>query len=70
MDKTRLRERLIQLTRDLVLIEITDSKPDERERCFQLFRNHFEEVKGVTIERYEKDGYESLVALPESRHGS
>ena len=67
MDKERLRERLIQLTRDLVLIESTDSKPDERKRCFQFFRNHLEEVEGITIEMHEKDGYESLVALPKGK---
>lgn len=65
MEKTRLRERLIQLTRDLVLIESTDAKPEERNRCFQLFRNHLEEVGGVTLQMHEKEGYESLVALPE-----
>lgn len=67
MDKERLRERLIQLTRDLVLIESTDSKPNERKRCFQFFRNHLEEVQGVTIEMHEKSGYESLVAFPEGQ---
>ncbi len=65
MDLSRLRERLIQLTRDLVLIESTDDLPGERSRCFQLIRNHLEEVPGLCLEKKEKEGYESLVALPD-----
>ncbi|MEM0895337.1 MAG: M20 family metallopeptidase [Verrucomicrobiota bacterium] len=61
----RLRERLIQLTRDLVLIESTDDRPGERKRCFQLIRNHLDEIPGLCIESFEKNGYESLVVLPE-----
>lgn len=65
MDESRLRERLIQLTRDLVLIESTDDLPEERRRCFQLIRNHLEEVPDLVLESREKNGYESLLALPE-----
>ncbi len=65
IDNTRLRERLIQLTRDLVLIESTDDCPEERRRCFQLLRNHLDEVPGISIQMLEKNGYESLIALPE-----
>ena len=64
MNKERLKERLIKLTRDLVLIESTDAKPEERRRCFQLIRNHLEEEKGVTLTMHEKGGYESLVVFP------
>lgn len=64
IDESRLRERLIQLTRDLVLIESTDDLPGERSRCFQLIRNHLEEVPGLEITMVEKNGYESLLAFP------
>ena len=64
MDYSRLRERIIQLTRDLVLIESTDDLPDERQRCFQLIRNHLEEVPEVSLSMRESNGYESLLALP------
>lgn len=67
MDKDRLRERIIQLTRDLILIESTDDLPSERRRCFQLIRNHLEEVPGLDIRMTEKNGYESLIALPEGK---
>ncbi len=59
-----LESQLIQLTRDLVLIESTDSKPEERRRCFQLVRNHLDEIPNVVLNSYENFGYESLVALP------
>jgi succinyl-diaminopimelate desuccinylase len=64
MDRKILRERLIQLTRDLVLVESTDDRPEERTRCFQLVRNHLEEVAGLEITMYQSHGYESLVARP------
>ncbi|MEZ5324094.1 MAG: M20/M25/M40 family metallo-hydrolase [Verrucomicrobiales bacterium] len=64
IDEVRLRERLIQLTRDLVLVESTDARPDERKRCFQLVRNHLEQVPGICLRMLEKNGYESLLALP------
>ncbi len=65
IDRERLTEQLIQLTRDLVLIESTDARPEERRRCFQLIRNHLEEIKGIEFQVFEKNGYESLVVVPE-----
>ncbi len=64
IDRARLKEQLVQLTRDLVLIESTDARPDERRRCFQLIRNHLEEIPGIELLRRESHGYESLVVLP------
>ncbi len=60
-----LQDQLIRLTRDLIVIESTDSKPEERARCFQVVRNHLDEVPGVVLKRHEYSGYESLLALPE-----
>lgn len=65
MDESILRERLIQLTRDLVLIESTDDREEERSRCFQLVRNHLEEVPGLEISMSENNGYEALLAMPQ-----
>jgi succinyl-diaminopimelate desuccinylase len=64
-DPEELRDRLVRLTRDLVLIESTDDKPDERARCFQFIRNHLESCPGISISMYRQEGYDSLVALPE-----
>ncbi|MEM1441490.1 MAG: M20/M25/M40 family metallo-hydrolase [Verrucomicrobiota bacterium] len=65
MDRDRLQAQLVQLTRDLVLIESTDARPEERRRCFQLIRNHLEEIEGIELRTLEKNGYESLVILPQ-----
>lgn len=53
------------MTRDLVLIESTDDRPEERKRCFQLIRNHLDEVPGLRLRMRECGGYEALLALPE-----
>lgn len=59
-----LTSRLLSIARDLILIQSTDGKPEERQRAFQFFLNHLQGIEGVTIKRYESGGYESLVALP------
>ena len=64
-ESDRLTAQMVQLTRDLVLIESTDARPEERRRCFQLIRNHLEEIPGIELRRLEKNGYESLLVLPE-----
>lgn len=62
---SELTNRLTSLTRDLILIPSTDSNPDERRRAFQFFLNHLQSVPGITLQRYESEGYESLVATPQ-----
>lgn len=64
IDRERLTGQMIQLTRDLVLIESTDARPEERRRCFQLIRNHLEEIADIEIQTLEKNGYESIVVMP------
>lgn len=59
-----LKAKLTALTRDLVLIPSTDSRPTERQRCFQFFRNHLESLEGIAIAEHTKNGYVSLLALP------
>ena len=65
MNPESLESTLIQLTRDLVLIESIDAKPEERRRCFQLARNHLDEFNSLNFRSYESNGYESLIVLPE-----
>lgn len=59
-----LRERLVQETRDLILIESTDAKPERRAECFRWLRNHLDQLPGLELKTFESAGYESLVALP------
>lgn len=65
MENDDLRERLIQETRDLILIESTDAHPERRAECFRWLRNHLDQLPGVTLTMHESGGYESLVALPD-----
>ena len=57
-----LLDRLISLTRDLMQIPSTESRPEERARCFALCRQHLEPLKGIEIRDYESHGFASLVA--------
>jgi succinyl-diaminopimelate desuccinylase len=64
IDPERLTRRLVQLTRDLVLIESTEARPEERRRCFQLLINHLEEIPNLVITMFTNGDHDSLVALP------
>lgn len=64
MIDTQLSDHLVALTRDLILIPSTDSRPDERARAFSFFLNHLEPLDGVRVQRHQSGGYESIVALP------
>ncbi|MEO2035127.1 MAG: hypothetical protein ABGZ35_23860 [Planctomycetaceae bacterium] len=59
-----LARRLTALTRDLILIPGTDSRPDERERCFEFVQNHLDTLEGIRFQRFESNGYTSLLATP------
>jgi succinyl-diaminopimelate desuccinylase len=59
-----LKDRLVALTRDLVIIPSTSSRPDARERCFRLVHNHLDAIEDVQIREYQRRDYPSLVALP------
>lgn len=60
-----LLDRLVTLTRDLILIPSTDSRPHERARCFGFLRDHLESVDGVCIREFDSNGYGSMVATPQ-----
>lgn len=59
-----LQSRLVALTRDLILIPSTESRPQERERCFEFLQNHLDGLDGVSIDWYECNGHASMVARP------
>ena len=58
-----LPERIIALTRDLVLIPGTHRRPDDLDRCSRFVQNHLETVPGITVQRYTSAGIPSLVAV-------
>jgi succinyl-diaminopimelate desuccinylase len=57
-------DRLLALTRELMLIPSTESRPEAREECFALVRSHLKNVPGVVSSEYESRGFASLVAGP------
>lgn len=65
LDNARLRERLIALTRDLVLIPGSEERPAELQRAIHWVRNHLESIEGVVVHLHESEGLPSLVALPD-----
>lgn len=63
-DDSHIRAQLVALTRDLMLVPTTASRPQEIDRGLQLIKNHLEGLKQVRIHEYEDKGVPSLVALP------
>ncbi len=59
-----LKQRLISLTRDLMLMPGSASRPEERERCYEFIKNHFDTLRTVESREYRDNGIPSLVALP------
>ena len=57
-------DRIVALTRDLVLIPSTEHLPLERERCLTFCQQHLDRLPGVTVRRLESSGFGSLLALP------
>lgn len=59
-----LRQRLVSLTRDLVLIPSTRDRPHDILRALEFVINHVEGTPGLEICRYEDQGVPSLVVHP------
>jgi len=60
-----IRDRIVALTRDLMLVPTTVSRPAEIVRGLQLIKNHLEGLANVKVLSYEDKGVPSLLALPE-----
>jgi succinyl-diaminopimelate desuccinylase len=59
-----IKRRLVELTRDLILIPSTSTRPDEIERCMEFVINHVEQPGEVTVHRYCENDVLSAVLLP------
>ncbi len=62
---TGLRNRLVALTQQLMLIRTTEFEPGERRRCIDFIRNHLEDLPGVELREYGRNGEVSLVVNTE-----
>ncbi len=40
--------------------------PQERDRCFQLLRNHLDGIPELKLQMFESNGFESMIAIPSS----
>ena len=61
-----LRQRLVELTRDLILIPSTWDRPDEIDRCMEFVINHTEIPDTVTVHRFREHDALSTVILPQN----
>jgi len=58
-----LEDRLVALTRDLMLIPSIPSRPEDRRRAFEVIKNHLEPLDHIDVMEYEDNGIPSLVAM-------
>ncbi len=61
---SELAERLIALTRDLILIPSSHDRPRQRRQALEFILNHLQAVEQIRVLRFESGGCESLLALP------
>ncbi|MFT5129807.1 MAG: succinyl-diaminopimelate desuccinylase [Rhodothermales bacterium] len=61
-----LREQLIQLTRDLVMVPSSAERPDDVERALEIVRHHVDNQPGVDVQVYRSAGNPSIAAMPAS----
>jgi succinyl-diaminopimelate desuccinylase len=59
-----LRRRLIELTRDLIIIPSTRDRPEDIDRCMEFVINHVELPSAVKVHRFREKGSPSTVILP------
>lgn len=59
-----LEDRLVALTRDLMLIPSIPSRPEDRRRAFEVIKNHLDSLDHLDVTEYEDNGIPSLVAMP------
>jgi len=59
-----LRRRLIELTRDLIIIPSTRDRPEDIQRCMEFVVNHVELPNELTVRRFCENGSPSTVILP------
>lgn len=63
-DGENIREHLVTLTKDLILIPGCATRPDDLDRCTAFIRNYIKPLRSVDVTEYRHNGNPSLVALP------
>jgi len=63
-----IKERLVALARDLILIPSIPSRPEDRQRCYEFIRNHLESLEHIKVREFTDNGIPSLIAAPDGCH--
>lgn len=63
-ERRRIRDRVVALTRDLILIPTIPALPNERERGFHFVKNHVDVLDEIRVREYQHHGFPSFVAAP------
>lgn len=61
----QLRERLVALARDLILIPSDATRPEEIDRGLSFLKNHLEALSHIQIKDFECEGDRGVLALPQ-----
>ena len=59
-----ITRRLVELTRDLIIIPSTVNHPRDIDRGIEFVRNHLEETPNLNIQSFKPNGVPSLLATP------
>ena len=51
-----IRQRLVALTRDLILIPSIPSRPEDRRRCYEFVKNHLDALDNIEIREFMDQG--------------
>ena len=64
MHEQAIEDRLVALTRDLILIPSIHARPEDQRRAFELIKHHLESIENIEVKEYECNSIPSLVAAP------
>lgn len=64
MTEENLRNILVNLTRDLMIIQSDEMHPENKRRCLQIARFMLESVPDIELTDFDDEGHPSLIAMP------
>ncbi|NIP30290.1 MAG: M20/M25/M40 family metallo-hydrolase [Candidatus Dadabacteria bacterium] len=63
-DKNQIKEDLVSLTKDLILIPGTSHRPADIDRCISFIKDYINDIDSIEINDFRQNGIPSFVALP------
>lgn len=64
MTEENLQNLLVNLTRELMIIQSDELHPENKRRCLQIARFLLESVPEIDLKDFDDEGHPSLIALP------